>query len=78
MQRVIWTSEFFTMYGDSYLPVDFNEVHRYFEDSRATACMTVYRNRSLYDKSNVVFRDGIVEAYDKKHFGQRWNTSTMA
>lgn len=59
-------SEFFIMYGDSYLPIDFIKVQRYFKTRDISACMTVFRNRSLYDKSNVVFRDGIVEAYDKK------------
>jgi NDP-sugar pyrophosphorylase family protein len=59
-------SEFFIMYGDSYLPIDFIKVQRYFKTRDISACMTVFRNKSLYDKSNVVFKDGIVEAYDKK------------
>jgi NDP-sugar pyrophosphorylase family protein len=58
---------FFVMYGDSYLPVDYTEVYDYFRNSGAAACMTVFRNRSLYDKSNVVFKDGIVEVYDKEN-----------
>jgi NDP-sugar pyrophosphorylase family protein len=59
-------SEFFLMYGDSYLPIDFAKVLRYFKTRGISACMTVFRNRSLYEKSNVLFKAGIVEVYDKK------------
>jgi len=61
-------SEFFIMYGDSYLPIDFMKVQQYFKSQTAVACMTVFKNKSLYDKSNVIFRTGIIEVYDKRAY----------
>ena len=58
---------FLVMYGDSYLPINYGKVYKYFKNTGATACMTVFRNRSLYGKSNVVFKDGIIEVYDKEN-----------
>ncbi len=59
--------EFFVLYGDSYLPVDYVPVAEFFRRSGKLGCMTVYRNEGRYDTSNVVFRNGEIEAYDKKH-----------
>jgi NDP-sugar pyrophosphorylase family protein len=58
--------EFFVLYGDSYLPVDYAPITEYFHRSGELGCMTVYRNEGKYDKSNVVFRDGEIAVYDKK------------
>jgi len=59
--------EFFVLYGDSYLPIQYRPVAEFFRRSGKPACMTVYRNEGRYDTSNVVFRDGSVVAYDKKN-----------
>ena len=59
-------SEFFVLYGDSYLPCDFGAVERAFGASRQPALMTVFRNQGRWDTSNVLFRDGRVLAYDKR------------
>ena len=56
---------FAVLYGDSYLPIDYARVEAGFHDCGRPALMTVYRNRDLYDRSNVVFRDGLVLLYDK-------------
>ena len=40
--------------------------------------MTVLRNDNRWDRSNVVFRDGELIRYDKKHRRRRWITSTTA
>jgi len=58
--------EFFVLYGDSYLPVDYAPIAEFFHASGKPACMTVYRNEGRYDSSNVVFRDGEIAVYDKK------------
>jgi NDP-sugar pyrophosphorylase family protein len=58
--------EFFVLYGDSYLPVDYHAVANFFQRSGKLGCMTVYRNEGRYDTSNVVFRDGEIAVYDKK------------
>lgn len=56
---------FYVLYGDSYLPVDFQEVGRAFQESGADGLMTVFRNEGLYDTSNVWFQDGKILRYDK-------------
>lgn len=60
-------TEFFVLYGDSYLPIEYRPVAEFFQRSGKLGCMTVYRNEGRYDTSNVVFRDGSVVAYDKKN-----------
>jgi NDP-sugar pyrophosphorylase family protein len=58
--------EFFILYGDSYLPMDYAPVAEFFHRSGKAGLMTVYRNEGKYDTSNVVFRDGEIVVYDKK------------
>ncbi|MFZ1074411.1 MAG: nucleotidyltransferase family protein [Verrucomicrobiia bacterium] len=59
--------EFFVLYGDSYLPIEYRPIAEFFRRSGKSGCMTVYRNEGRYDISNVVFRDGNVVVYDKKN-----------
>jgi len=59
-------SEFFVLYGDSYLPVDYAAVAGTFHRSGKSGLMTVYRNEGKYDTSNVVFKNGEIVVYDKK------------
>jgi NDP-sugar pyrophosphorylase family protein len=58
--------EFFVLYGDSYLPVDYAPIAEFFQRSGKPGCMTVYRNEGKYDTSNVVFAGGEIKVYDKK------------
>ncbi len=58
--------EFFVLYGDSYLPIQYRPIAEFFKLSRKLGLMTVYRNEGLYDVSNVVFADGEIKVYDKK------------
>jgi NDP-sugar pyrophosphorylase family protein len=58
--------EFFVLYGDSYLPIDFQPVADSFARSGRLGLMTVYRNEGRYDTSNVMFRDGEIKVYDKR------------
>jgi NDP-sugar pyrophosphorylase family protein len=58
--------EFFVLYGDSYLPVEYAPIAEFFQRSGKLGCMTVYRNEGKYDTSNVVFADGEIKVYDKK------------
>jgi len=57
---------FFVFYGDSYLPIDFRETGQIFLKSGKPALMTVLRNVNLWDKSNVLYRDGSIAEYNKK------------
>jgi NDP-sugar pyrophosphorylase family protein len=59
-------AEFFILYGDSYLPIEYAPVLQAFHQSGKPGLMTVYHNEGLYDTSNVVFRDGQIAVYDKK------------
>jgi NDP-sugar pyrophosphorylase family protein len=59
--------QFLTLYGDSYLPVDYEEVARRFVESGRLGMMTVYRNNGQWDSSNVQFNNGRIVRYDKKN-----------
>ena len=56
---------FFVVYGDSYLPCDYESAERALMESHKRALMTVYRNSGLFDRSNVEFVDGKIIDYDK-------------
>jgi NDP-sugar pyrophosphorylase family protein len=56
---------FFVLYGDSYLPIDMQRVARAWEASELPALMTVMRNDGQWDRSNVVYANGLVLLYDK-------------
>ncbi len=56
---------FFALYGDSYLDCDYAAMCDAFERSGAEGLMSVYRNRGEFGASNVLFRDGAIERYDK-------------
>jgi NDP-sugar pyrophosphorylase family protein len=60
-------SEFFALYGDSYLPIDYQSVADFFNRAGKLGCMTVYRNEDRYDTSNVVFAENEIKVYDKKN-----------
>lgn len=57
---------FYVLYGDSYLPIDYQAVGRAFLDSGKLGLMTVFENREAYDASNVWFEDGRIKFYSKK------------
>ena len=57
---------FFTIYGDSYLSLDFGAILSYFNSQSRLALMTVYENADLYDRSNTVVKGQLVEKYSKK------------
>ena len=58
---------FFVLYGDSFLPIDFAPVEKAFFDSGKTSLMTVLKNGDRWDKSNVAFSDGKLLEYNKKN-----------
>jgi len=57
---------FLTMYGDSYLFLNFSHVMAFFESRNKLALMTVYKNYDRYDRSNIVIEDNLVKRYSKK------------
>ena len=56
---------FAVLYGDSYLDVPYGPIYRAFLKSGKPALMTVYRNDNELIKSNILYRDGAIVAYDK-------------
>ena len=61
-------NEFFIMYGDSYLDIDFLAINKYFHKFTKLALMTILKNDGLWDKSNVIFQNGELIKYSKKEF----------
>jgi N-acetyl-alpha-D-muramate 1-phosphate uridylyltransferase len=59
---------FLVLYGDTYLRLDYGAAVAGWMNSGAPALMTVLRNDSRWDASNVVYTDGRVLVYDKHHF----------
>lgn len=57
---------FYTLYGDSYLPLDYLDVGRSFLASGKLGLMTVFENHEAYDASNVWFADQEIKLYSKK------------
>ena len=58
---------FLVLYGDTYLPMDYQAADAAWRASSKPALMTVFRNEGRWDESNVVFCDGVVVKYDKSH-----------
>ena len=58
---------FFVTYGDSYLDIDFNDIQEIFESKKQNynSLMTVYKNKDLFDTSNVIFENGLIGLYSK-------------
>ena len=59
-------SNFFVLYGDSYLPCDYRLTQSSFESQSKQGLMTVYRNNGKWDSSNVEYLEGKLLSYDKK------------
>ncbi|MFZ5494435.1 MAG: nucleotidyltransferase family protein [Verrucomicrobiota bacterium] len=57
---------FYVLYGDSYLPIDYQAVGRAFLASGKLGLMTVFENREAWDASNVWFEGGSIRHYSKK------------
>jgi NDP-sugar pyrophosphorylase family protein len=58
-------SEFFVIYGDSYLPCNFSLVERAYRASGKPGLMTVFRNENQWDRSNVQFEGERIVRYGK-------------
>jgi MurNAc alpha-1-phosphate uridylyltransferase len=56
---------FFVLYGDSFLPINFLEVQQAYFESKQRGLMTVLKNGDRWDKSNVLFTNGRVVEYNK-------------
>lgn len=59
-------NDFFVMYGDSFLPINFSDVQNAYIASGKLGLMTVLKNRNQWDKSNVEFCNGKIIEYNKE------------
>lgn len=57
---------FFVMYGDSYLIIDYQPIQQSFLEQNKPALMTIYKNNNQGDKSNVEFKFNKIINYNKK------------
>jgi MurNAc alpha-1-phosphate uridylyltransferase len=64
-------SSFFVLYGDSYLPCDYQAVQAAFEASGKQALMAVFCNQGRWDTSNVLYEEGCILSYDKENITPR-------
>jgi NDP-sugar pyrophosphorylase family protein len=64
-ERGALEDRFLVLYGDSWLQIDPGDVFGASVRSGLPALMTVYDNHGQWAGSNVVYRDGLVERYEK-------------
>lgn len=64
-------TDFFILYGDSYLPINFKDVQDFYLQSGMPGLMTVLKNKDLWDKSNVIFQNGKISLYDKMNISSQ-------
>ena len=57
--------QFFILYGDSYLPIDFAKVQAAFTEGGQLGLMTVLKNQNQWDQSNVQYEQGQLVEYNK-------------
>ncbi len=60
--------EFMVIYGDSFMDIDYEEtIYRFAlgKEEGKESLMTVLRNKNLFDKSNVLIKEGTLLLYDK-------------
>jgi len=65
---------FLVLYGDSFLPFDFQILGMAFLAQKKPAMMAVYHNSQMYDKGNVRFENGQVSLYMKNAPGDILST----
>ena len=63
--------DFFVLYGDSFLPINYKNVEEAYVLSKKNALITIVKNNNQWDKSNVEFESGKLIEYNKHHPNQR-------
>jgi MurNAc alpha-1-phosphate uridylyltransferase len=58
--------DFFVLYGDSFLPVNYETIREAYLNSGKPALMTVLKNNNSWDKSNVIYKNGELVEYNKQ------------
>lgn len=63
----ILEENFFVLYGDSYLMIDYKKIQQFFMQQSKPALMTIFKNNDAGDSSNIEFNDNEIIKYDKKN-----------
>jgi len=61
------SDNFFILYGDSYLPINYSKIQQAFINSNKMGLMTIFKNKDKWDKSNVHFENNNLIEYNKKN-----------
>ena len=64
---------FFVMYGDSFLPVNFREIYQNYINENKNVMMTLLKNNNQWDRSNVIFKNNKISLYDKNNLSPMMN-----
>lgn len=64
-------TEFWVLYGDSYLEIDYSKIYRYFLHHQPQGLMTVLHNNNQWDSSNVIYENNSLIAYNKRNYDPR-------
>lgn len=59
-------NKFFILYGDTFLPVNFNSVEKAYLLSNKLCLLTVIKNDNKWDRSNVLFKNSRLIEYNKQ------------
>jgi len=65
------SKDFFVLYGDSFLPIDYKDVEDAYVLSKKNALITLIKNDNQWDKSNVEFASGTLIEYNKHRPNER-------
>ena len=57
---------FYILYGDSFLPINYLAIEKTFKNSKKPALMTIFKNQGKWDVSNISFHKKRIR-YDKKN-----------
>ncbi|CAB4196991.1 GCD1 Nucleoside-diphosphate-sugar pyrophosphorylase involved in lipopolysaccharide biosynthesis/translation initiation factor 2B, gamma/epsilon subunits (eIF-2Bgamma/eIF-2Bepsilon) [uncultured Caudovirales phage] len=60
-------NNFYLTYGDSFLPIDFNEVYSSYENHNNMSLMTIFKNDNKLDNSNIMILENNFILYDKDY-----------
>lgn len=59
--------EFMITYGDSYLDINYSDAINKFYQEKKPMLITVYENKNIGDKSNIIYKNNTILKYDKKN-----------
>lgn len=61
--------EFFIIYGDSYLEIDYQKAYSHFKNSKKLGLMTIYKTYGKIEPANVAVQRNLIHKFDKKNPG---------